>query len=94
LTNPVAFGRPPAPPRGEFDLEHDRAWVRSFWEAMRPHATGSGSYVNFMAEYEDDRVRTAYGPEKYDRLARIKADFDPANVFHLNPNIRPAVPTG
>jgi FAD binding domain/Berberine and berberine like len=72
-------------------LPADREWVRTFWEALRPHASGTGSYVNFMAEIEDDRVRAAYGPVKYDRLARIKADYDPENVFHRNANIKPEV---
>jgi hypothetical protein len=71
-------------------LEADRAWVRSFWEALRPHASGSGSYVNFMAEHDDARVRASYGTSKYERLARIKAAYDPDNVFHLNANIKPA----
>lgn len=73
-------------------LEADRAWVRSFWEALRPHASGSGSYVNFMAEYEEDRVRASYGAAKYERLARIKAAYDPDNLFHWNINIKPAKP--
>ena len=71
-------------------LEADRAWVRSFWEALRPHASGAGSYVNFMSEYDEDRVRASYGAAKYDRLARIKARYDPDNVFHLNANIKAA----
>ncbi len=72
-------------------LAAERAWVRSFWEALRPHATGAGSYVNAMAEMEEDRVRASYGPAKYERLARVKAAYDPDNVFHLNANITPAL---
>ncbi|WP_370972692.1 FAD-binding oxidoreductase [Amycolatopsis sp. cg9] len=68
----------------------DRAWVREFWTALVPHVSNPAGYVNFMAEYEEDRVRTSYGPEKYERLARIKARYDPRNVFHHNANIPPA----
>jgi FAD/FMN-containing dehydrogenase len=69
-------------------LEADRAWVRGFWEALRPHAN-AGSYINFMAEYDEDRVRAAFGP-KYDRLAAIKATYDPDNVFHRGVTSKPA----
>jgi len=72
-------------------LTADRRWVRSFWEALRPYALGIGSYVNGMAEFEEDRVRAAYGAAKYQRLAKIKADYDPENVFHHNANIKPAL---
>ncbi len=65
--------------------------VRSFWEALRPHATGAGSYINAMTEIEEDRVRASYGPAKYERLARIKAEYDPDNVFHHNVNVKPAL---
>jgi hypothetical protein len=72
-------------------LETERGWVRGFWEALRPHAIGSGDgYVNGITEYGEDRVRNSYGTAKYRRLAGIKADYDPDNVFHLNANIRPA----
>ncbi|MGJ7506108.1 FAD-binding oxidoreductase [Variovorax sp. GT1P44] len=70
--------------------EADRAWVRNFWEAMRPHATGSGGYVNFMVEADEDRVRASYGEAKYQRLAAIKAQHDPGNIFNLNANIKPS----
>ena len=71
-------------------LAADRAWARSFWEALRPHSLGAGSYVNAMTEFDDDRVRAAYGPAKYERLATIKRKYDPQNLFHHNANIQPA----
>ncbi len=71
--------------------EHDEsqiAWARSFDEAMRPHATG-GVYVNYLGDEGTDRVRAAYGPERYARLVAVKAKHDPHNVFRLNQNINP-----
>jgi len=71
-----------------YDLE--RTWARDFWEALSPHSANAAGYVNFMAEYEEGRVRMAYGDEKYARLSRIKATYDPDNIFRLNANIPPA----
>lgn len=76
------------------DLEAERTWVRGFWQALGPFTIGTGSYVNAMTEFEDDRVRASYGPEKYARLARIKARYDPENVFRLGANILPAADSG
>ena len=70
-------------------FEAERQWVRDYWSALVPFAPGVGSYVNFMSEYEEDRVRSAYG-EKYERLQQIKSTYDPDNIFHLNANIKPA----
>lgn len=70
-------------------LDPDRAWVHESWTAMRQFAPGGAEYVNLMGEYDEDRIRATYGA-KYDRLARIKAQYDPENVFHHNANIRPA----
>jgi FAD/FMN-containing dehydrogenase len=67
----------------------DREWVRNYWAALSPHAGGLGSYVNFMSEFDEDRVRSAYGAEKYARLSALKRRLDPDNSFHLNANIRP-----
>ena len=58
--------------------------MRSFWDLMRPHATGSGSYDNIMTDVEEDRVKATYGREKYASLARTKQAWDPDNVFRLN----------
>lgn len=66
----------------------DIAWCREYFAAMESHATG-GVYVNFLHNDEgEDRVRAAYG-NKYDRLAQIKARYDPDNVFRSNQNIQP-----
>jgi FAD/FMN-containing dehydrogenase len=65
------------------------AWVRQTWDAIQPFVPG-GVYVNELGDDEgDDRVRQAYGGN-YDRLSRIKAKYDPQNLFQLNANIRPA----
>ena len=54
------------------------------------HASAGGGYVNFIGDDEGgDRVRAAYGGN-YQRLARVKAAYDPANFFHLNHNVVPA----
>jgi len=71
-------------------LDSGRSWARSFWSALQPHALGTGSYLNGESEPTDDHIRSSYGPAKYERLARIKAEYDPENVFHRNANIRPA----
>jgi FAD/FMN-containing dehydrogenase len=65
------------------------AWARALYDAAAPFATG-GVYVNFMPEDEAGRVRAgAYGPN-YDRLAKLKARYDPGNLFRLNQNVAPS----
>lgn len=68
------------------------AWAAQFWAALQPHTT-SGVYVNYLGDEDDQRVRTAYGPN-YTRLAQLKRRVDPANVFRLNQNVRPAGTSG
>jgi FAD/FMN-containing dehydrogenase len=63
-------------------------WCVSYWEALHPYSAG-GSYVNMMMMEGEDRVRATYG-QNYERLARVKSEYDPDNVFRVNQNIRPA----
>lgn len=71
------------------DGQRHLAWARGAWEAMRPFSTG-GVYINFQTADEGaDRVRAAYGTN-FDRLAAIKAKYDPENLFRMNRNIAPA----
>lgn len=63
-------------------------WTRRLFDALTPEALGS-VYVNFMTQDETDRVSAAYGPN-FARLAKIKQQYDPKNVFCNNQNIRPA----
>ena len=71
--------------------ERDRlvSWTRDFWTAMQPFSFG-GVYVNFLGEEGEDRVRAAYGDDKFDRLAALKREYDPENFFRLNQNIKPS----
>ena len=64
------------------------AWTREMWTAMQPFA--HGVYVNYLGVGESAaRVRDAYGAEKYARLAALKRQYDPTNVFRFNQNIEP-----
>jgi FAD/FMN-containing dehydrogenase len=64
------------------------AWTRAYWEALHPYSAG-GAYVNMMMDEGEDRVRASYG-ENYERLAQVKAIYDPQNLFRVNQNIKPA----
>jgi FAD/FMN-containing dehydrogenase len=67
--------------------EHD-AWVGAFADALRQE--DHGVYANFLGNEGEARVRDAYPGETWDRLRRIKARYDPSNLFRLNQNIPPA----
>jgi FAD/FMN-containing dehydrogenase len=62
-----------------------QAWCQELWQALQPFAR-AGVYSNFLGDEGPDRVRAAYG-ENYTRLAAIKRQYDPANLFRLNQNI-------
>ncbi len=62
-------------------------WAHDYWAALHPHSAGGG-YVNFMMEEGQDRIRATYR-DNYERLAEVKAKYDPDNLFHVNQNISP-----
>jgi FAD binding domain/Berberine and berberine like len=68
-----------------FDAE--REWAQALWSALEPHQTSV--YVNFLMDEGQERIRKAYGPQKYDRLKALKNRYDPENFFRLNQNIPP-----
>jgi hypothetical protein len=65
-----------------------RDWTVDYFDALHPYSAG-GAYVNMMMDEGQDRVRASYR-DNYARLARIKASYDPENLFRINQNIRPA----
>jgi FAD/FMN-containing dehydrogenase len=84
LFHPISIWEDPA--------EDDRqiAFTRTVADAIRPYTTGA-PYLNFTAE---DRVRDAYGADKYDRLVALKQRYDPDNLFLRNHNIQPSRAAG
>jgi len=62
-------------------------WARNYWEALHPYSAG-GAYVNFMMDEGEERVKATYR-DNYERLAAIKAKYDPKNFFRVNQNIKP-----
>jgi hypothetical protein len=68
-------------------FEAEREWARTFWSALAPHHTSV--YVNFLMDEGEQRIRQAYGADKYERLKALKRTYDPTNFFRLNQNIPP-----
>jgi hypothetical protein len=62
-------------------------WAQQYWDALHPFSEGGG-YVNMIMDEGEERVKAAYR-DNYDRLASVKAKYDPANLFRINQNIRP-----
>lgn len=79
------YGISPTPEEGE----RAKAWVKDFRGKIAPYATG-GVWLNFIGNEGQDRIRAAFGNGNYARLARVKRDFDPQNIFRGNQNILPA----
>jgi FAD/FMN-containing dehydrogenase len=64
-----------------------RDWCIDYFEALHPYSAG-GAYVNMMMDEGQERVKASYG-DNYERLTRIKAEYDPGNLFRVNQNIEP-----
>ncbi|MDQ7992201.1 MAG: FAD-binding oxidoreductase [Propionicimonas sp.] len=82
VVHPFALWTDPA------DDDRARRWAREVRAAVKPWATGD-IYLNFITDEGADRVRAGYGPA-WPRLAAVKREWDPDNVFHLNHNVTPA----
>ncbi|EMQ97045.1 BBE domain-containing protein [Paeniglutamicibacter gangotriensis] len=80
----VIVGVDPDPANAELITD----WTKSYHDQLHP-TTAGGAYVNFMMDEGNDRIRASY-LHNYERLARIKAQYDPANLFSHNQNIVPA----
>jgi len=68
-------------------FDEERRWAQDLWSALAPHHTSV--YVNFLMDEGEERIREAYGAEKYARLKALKRRYDPDNFFRLNQNIPP-----
>jgi hypothetical protein len=66
-----------------------KEWTVAYWEALHPFSAG-GAYVNFMMDEGQERVKATYR-DNYARLVEVKQRYDPANLFHVNQNIKPTV---
>ena len=68
--------------------ERITTWAKEYWDALHPHSAG-GAYVNFMMDEGQERIRATYR-DNYPRLAKVKAKYDPDNLFRVNQNIKPS----
>ncbi len=81
----VIVGVSPAPE----DADKITKWCKDYWDVLHPYSSG-GAYSNFMMDEGQERVKASY-KHNYERLAKIKAQFDPKNFFSVNQNIKPKV---
>jgi FAD/FMN-containing dehydrogenase len=63
-------------------------WAKDYWLALHPFSSGGG-YINMMMDEGEDNVKASYR-ENYARLAQVKREYDPSNLFRVNQNIKPA----
>jgi FAD/FMN-containing dehydrogenase len=70
------------------DTPANHAWTDALVDALAPHSR-RGTHPNHVSSDRQDRVRSFYGAETYERLVAVKDRWDPSNVFRHNQNIRP-----
>jgi FAD/FMN-containing dehydrogenase len=70
------------------DADKITHWCKAYHDALHPYSSG-GAYSNFMMDEGQERVKASY-KHNYDRLAKIKAKYDPNNLFSVNQNIKPS----
>jgi FAD/FMN-containing dehydrogenase len=69
------------------DNQKNITWVRNYYTALEAHSS-AGGYINFMDADDQGRIKQNYKGH-YERLVSIKKKYDPANIFHMNQNIKP-----
>ncbi len=82
VVHPLTMWEDPA------DDERAIQWTRDVCADVKPYSTGA-TYLNFVGDEGEERIVSGYGRENYDRLAAVKAEYDPDNVFHLHHPIQP-----
>ena len=83
ITHPFAVWEDPT------ESDANIAWARGFRRDISRYTNG-GVYLNFIGDEGQGRIRAAFGADSYDRLASIKAEWDPDNMFRGNQNIEPS----
>ena len=67
-------------------------WARDYASALAPLSLSGGGYLNYSTEETGDRIRAAFGDEKYSRIEALKSKWDPDNRFRFNHNVAPSLP--
>jgi FAD/FMN-containing dehydrogenase len=70
------------------DDERGKRWVHDIRSDLKPWTSGA-VYLNFIGDEGDDRVVAGFGRKNYEKLAKVKAKYDPENIFRLNHNVKP-----
>jgi FAD/FMN-containing dehydrogenase len=83
VVHPFALWEDPA------DDERMIGWGRAFREDLREYTTGD-VYLNFIGDEGPARVKAGYGPRAYERLARVKREWDPESIFRASGYVAPS----